>query len=275
MSASIFTSAGSTTRIDQLDAYFRASVMPCGNLEACRLSALRKGHCFSAVQLPHVGAAYDLIRDGRPWRIAVCGQEAGGAKDDTSIIARSPRVSHWGRTVSFAGRNPHMQGTTNALRLLFGLPLSAAHRDDNIVIDGQTRHIFDAFALINALTCSATAAATGKNGKPTREMKSNCIEHLRATVRILCPTVLVVQGNVAQGMLREAFPDMQLPAPTVGLIPSLGTVVAMLAHPSARPDPRRARERMDWADLESPYLREEVAPLLTGLSKHLLKRSTP
>jgi hypothetical protein len=74
--------------------------------------------------------------------------------------------------------------------------------------------------------------------------------------------------------LREAFPDMRLPAPTAGLIPSLGTVVAMLAHPSARPDPRRARERMDWADLDSPYLREEVAPLLTGLATLLLERET-
>jgi uracil-DNA glycosylase len=262
---------GELIRAAQLDAYFQANVLRCGNLESCRLSAQLKGHCFSAVQLPHVGELYDIKRNGRPWRIVVCGQEAGGPKGDESILKRSPRMSHWGRTVSFAGRNPHMQGTTNALRLLFGLPLSSEAEDDYIDVDGERRHVFDAFCLINALSCSATAAATGKNGKATREMKRNCVEHLRATVQILCPTVLVVQGNIARGMLAEAFPDLEQSRPTLGLIPSLGTAVAMLAHPSARPDPRRgARARMDWADLTSPYLREDVAPLLAGLSRRLV-----
>ena len=269
----VFTSnaAGSKNRVEQLDAYFSQNVLRCGHLGSCRLSAERKGHCFNAVQLPHVGAIYDLSHNGRPWRIAVCGQEAGRAKGDGSIAARSPRMSAWGRNVSFAGRNPHMQGTTSALRLLFGLPLSSEPRDDLIVVDGEYRHIFDAFALINALSCSSTAAATGKNGKPTREMKRNCVQHLRATVQILRPTVLVVQGSVAQNMLKQAFPDMQVRSKG-GWIPGLDTLVPMLSHPSARPDPRRGdRTRLDWADLDSPYLREEVALLLTELSLHLLK----
>ncbi len=223
------------------------------------------------MQLPHVGALYDLSHNGHPWRIAVCGQEAGRAKGDGSIAGRAPRMSQWGRDVSFAGRNPHMQGTTSALRLLFGQPLSSEAKDDFIIIDGERRHLFDAFALINALSCSSTKAAAGKNGKPSREMKRNCIEHLRATIKILRPTVLVVQGNVAQNMLREAFPDMRQ-AGNAAWIPSLETLVPMLSHPSARPDPRRGdRTRLDWADLDSPYLHEEVAPLLTGIS-HLMRK---
>jgi hypothetical protein len=271
MTAFTSSAAGARRRIEQLDAYFRENVLHCGHLGACRLSAERKGHCFNPVQLPHVGAAYDLAHEGRPWRIAVCGQEAGGAKGDVSIVARSPRMSRWGRERSFAERNPHMQGTTSALRLLFGLPLGSHPRGENIIVDGQYRHLFDAFALINALSCSSTAAATGKNGKPTREMKRNCVGHLRATVQILRPTVLVVQGSVAQNMLRSAFPDMQL-REMGGWIPSLNTFAPMLSHPSARSDPRRGdRTRLDWADLGSPYLREVVAPLLTQLSRHLLK----
>jgi hypothetical protein len=267
----VFTSNARSRLTAQLDAYFRGNVMRCGHMGTCRLSAERQGYCFNPVQLPHVGAIYDLAHNGRPFRIAVCGQEAGGAKGDDSIATRSPRMSKWGRDVPFAGRNPHMQGTTSALRLLFGLPLGSDPWDENIVVDGAYRHLFDAFALINALTCSSTAAARGKNGKPTREMKRNCVQHLRATVQILRPTVLVVQGAVAQKMLSQAFPDMQV-RPKGGWIPVLDTLVPLLSHPSARPDPRRGdRTRLDWADLDSPYLREEVAPLLTGLSRHLLK----
>ncbi len=178
-------------------------------------------------------------------------------------------MSAWGRAVPFAGRNPHMQGTTNALRLLFGLPLSGDPRDDNIIVDGAYRHIFDGFALINALSCSATTAATGKNGKPTREMKRNCVEHLRATVKILRPTVLVCQGAIAQKMLQEAFPDIQV-RERGAWIPSLNVLAPLLSHPTARPDPRRRdRTRLDWADLASPYLRDAVAPLLTGLYRVL------
>jgi hypothetical protein len=269
----VFTSnaVGAKRRVEQLDAYFRENVFRCGHLGACQLSAERKGYCFNPVQLPHVGAVYDLAHEGRPWRIAVCGQEAGGAKGDVSIIARSPRMSAYGRNKSFAERNPHMQGTTSALRLLFGLPLGSHPRDENIIVDGQYRHLFDAFALINALSCSSTAGPTGKNGKPTREMRSNCVAHLRATVQILRPTVLVVQGSVAQSMLKQAFPDIQV-RPKGAWIPGLDTLAPMLSHPSARSDPRRGeRTRLGWADLASPYLREVVAPLLTGLSRHLLK----
>ena len=218
----VFTTnaADGMSRIERLDAYFRANVLQCANLEAYRLSAERKGYCFNAVQLPHVGLAYDLSHNGRPWRIAVCGQEAGGAKDDLSIIKRSPRMSKWGRDVSFTGRNPHMRGTTSALRLLFGQPLGSDPRDETVMVDGEPRHLFDVFTLINALSCSSTAAATGKNGKATRDMKRNCVQHLRAAVQILRPTVLVVQGSIAGKMLREAFPDLQMRPRGVAWIPA-------------------------------------------------------
>jgi hypothetical protein len=267
-----FTSNGFKRVVEPLDAYFRDNVFGCRHMASCQMSAERKGHCFNAVQLPHVGELYDLSHEGRPFRIAVCGQEAGGAKGDGSIAGRSSRMSKWGRDKSFSERNPHMQGTTSALRLLFGLPLSSETRDDLIIVNGEYRHLFDVFALINALTCSSTAAATGKNGKPTREMKRNCVEHLRATVQILRPTVLVVQGKVAAEMLKQAFPDMQV-RPKGGWIPGTDTFVPFLSHPSARPDPRRGdRARLDWADLDSPYLLDEVAPLLSGLSRHLLQQ---
>jgi hypothetical protein len=272
MTAPVFTSnaTGSKNRIEQLDAYFRDNVVRCGHLESCRLSAERQGYCFNAVQLPHVGVTYELSHNGRPWRIAVCGQEAGRAQVPGSIASRSA----WGpRAVPFVQRNLHMQGTTNALWLLFGLPLSVDPWDDNIIVDGEYRHIFDAFALINALSCSSTAGRTGKNGKATGDMKRNCVAHLRATVQILRPTVLVVQGNIAQGMLREAFPDIQV-RPKGAWIPGLNTLAPMLSHTSARPDRRRGdREHLAWGKLDSPYLHEVVAPLLSGLSRYLMREA--
>jgi hypothetical protein len=268
--------AGSKRAIEQLDAYFGQNVVGCGHMGSCRLSAERKGFCFNPTQLPHVGAAYDLSGDGRPWRIAVCGQEAGKPIPYRSIAERSPGMSAGGRTKPFTERNPHMQGTTNALRLLFGRPLSPDPKDENIIINGEYRHIYDAFALINALSCSSTVAAAGKNGKATTEMKRNCVEHLRATVQILRPTVLVVQGNIAGGMLRKAFPSMQVFGKTGGLIPGLGTAVALLSHPSARDDWRRGergeRTHLKWAALDSPYLHDVVAPILAGLFCRHIKR---
>jgi hypothetical protein len=84
--------------------------------------------------------------------------------------------------------------------------------------------------------------------------------------------VLVVQGNVAHKMLSEAFPDLERMGGTGGLIHSLGAAVAMLSHPSARSDHRRGdQEHLAWARLDSPYLHEVVAPLLTGLSRYLLR----
>ena len=262
--------AGSKRLIEQLNAYFQRNVIPCDHLTVCRSSAERKDLCFNAGQFPHVGSVYDLSGDGRPWRIAICGQEAGRKQPYRTIAERSPAMSAWGRKVSFAGRNKHMQGTTNALRLLFGLPLSSEPGDDFILVDGERRHIFDAFALINALSCSAMTAAVGKNGKPTREMQRNCVEHLRATVMILRPTVLVSQGDPAQRMLWNAFPDLEARGHGVWMIRRLNTLVVPLAHPSARDDPRRgARTVLNWANLASPYLRDEVAPLLREVHRRM------
>jgi hypothetical protein len=261
------SASGSKRIIEQLDAYFRAEVVGCDHLASCRLSAARKGLCFNAAQLPHVGAAYDLSGNGRSWRIAVCGQEVGRAQTGPrSIAERSPITSAKGRVTPFAARNPHMQGTTNALRLLYGRPLSLDSRDDLILVNGEYRHIYDTFALINALSCSATPGETGKNGRSTSEMKRNCVRHLRATVQILRPTILVVQGNTAAEMLRAAFPDIEVLGETGVRIPSLNTIAATLPHPSARRDTRRgARADLAWAALNSPYLHAVVAPLLSGL----------
>ena len=84
--------------------------------------------------MSHVGRRFDLVRGGKPLRVLVVGQESGLPKDP-----RSP----WGRKVGMEarhqqihevtglqkryyaepgheGRNPHMRGTTSALRTVFG-----------------------------------------------------------------------------------------------------------------------------------------------------------
>jgi hypothetical protein len=83
--------------------------------------------------MSHVGRRYDLAIGGRPLRVVVVGQESGWPK--------GPGARRWGRRVSLetryevvhdisglqrryraegghSGRNPHMRGTTQALRVV-------------------------------------------------------------------------------------------------------------------------------------------------------------
>lgn len=54
------------------------------------------------------------------------------------------------------GRNPHMRGTTSALRILFGNGLGADWEGEFVTtVNGERFHVFDAFALVNVLLCSA------------------------------------------------------------------------------------------------------------------------
>ncbi len=78
----------------------------------------------------------------------------------------------------YQARNPHMRGTANVLRLLFGIPLGADHNSEFMMIEGERIHIFDAFALVNYLLCSAVSA----DGR-MRGLAARTTEYLR----IICP----------------------------------------------------------------------------------------
>ncbi len=49
------------------------------------------------------------------------------------------------------------------------------------------------FALVNRLLCAAHLAGTS-TGKSTKTMLNNCERHFQATLEILEPTIVVIQG---------------------------------------------------------------------------------
>jgi hypothetical protein len=182
-----------------LDQYLTAKVLAaefvCTHYRECRLS---HAETFYEGQLHHLGRFYDLLFDGSPLRIVVVGQEYGHEPARVDSQARYDMTMHSGLDCRFkAGdgykaRNPHMRGTTNVLRLLFGIPLGIDHDSEFMMIDGERIHIFDAFALANYLLCSAVSADGRMRGSATRTMMENCQGHFRQVMRILEASVVVV-----------------------------------------------------------------------------------
>jgi hypothetical protein len=121
--------------------------------------------------MSHVGRHFDLEIGGRPLRIVIVGQESGWPK--------GPGARRRGRRVTLEkryeivhdvtgqerryyaepghpGRNPHMRGTTQALRIIFGKGPGTRFEDEFVTPSkGRAFHIFDGFALVNRLLCSA------------------------------------------------------------------------------------------------------------------------
>lgn len=189
------------SRIRQLDQYIRHNLLAdgeftCKHYKACRTSG---PDFFYEGQMSHVGEHYDLTVNGRELRIVVVGQEYGQAYRLVDLKARTAMIDGSAKK-GFAKRNPHMAGTTSILRLLLGRQAGKDGEGERLFQDrAQTGHIFDGFALVNYLLCSAlTDPPKGMNagrGRSTREMHRNCAEHFLATLEILEPTVIVAEGQ--------------------------------------------------------------------------------
>jgi uracil-DNA glycosylase len=159
-----------------------------------------------------------------------------------------------------------MRGTTSVLRLLFGLPLSTEHNSEFLVIDGERHHLFDSFALVNYLLCSAIPANGRMQGLATPTMKKNCGEHFREAICILEPLVIVVQGKTFWPWVRSAFDDVRHEEHEVytARVASMQSFIAAFTHPSA-PFPH------NWGtNDQTPYLLQTVAPSIAWIRHQLL-----
>lgn len=219
---------------------------------------------------PTSGAHYDLHLDGRPLRVVVVGQEYGAPRPgiDPSRISMAERYQkvHDGSGLerryyadgTHSARNPHMRGTTAALRVIFGEAPGSDWEQEFLESAGGDRfHLFDAFSLVSVLLCS-NFGATKNTGASTKTMRRNCLKHFAATMQILEPTLMVLQGEGVQDWIAPVLGLMDERAPHLAETQVAGNrvLVCRFSHPAARGS-------LSWGNRpDVPYLREVVEPTL-------------
>ncbi|MCB0063527.1 MAG: hypothetical protein KDE19_15500 [Caldilineaceae bacterium] len=260
-------------RYAALAAYYEQSVLRgetflCRHCTACKASYTTEDGRYSEGQLNAPGTHYDLTVDGKPLRIVVVGQESGTGLAHTTMADRRAAIAHTAAEQRFvaepghAARTQHMKGITNVLRLLFGKGLGTNYADEFIELeDGRAVHLLHCFALVNYLLCSAHSTKRSKRGESTTTMRRNCNEHFRATLEILEPTVVIVEGKAMWPNVRRAFDSI---AVVDGVIhrATLGQremFVLSFTHPSAM-------HPYNWGvNASAPYLLETVVPMIREL----------
>lgn len=267
-------------RVRLLNAYFESAVLKgrqflCNSFLEC--SASHRGQ-FLEGQLHHVGRHFDLKENGVPLRIVVVGQEYGHGPKHVSLTDRHDTILSFGTERRFkaerrfSARNPHMRATTSLLRLLVGRAPGADYEGEFIPIGKTSTHLFETFALVNFLLCSAIGAGRsgdpaspafrgGGRGQATPTMWRNCARHFRAALEILDPTVVVLQGRSVERHLGPAFDGREAAHATLPVerlkVGQRSALLVRFSHPSAHPP-------NGWGtNAEQPYLLHTVAPAVS------------
>lgn len=249
-------------RIETLDKYFQENVMcdgrfVCQSFLACRQS---HPHDFYEGQLHHIGEGYDCYISSLPFRIAIVGQEYGHAPRLVSMAARRNMIlKETGLEKVFTQRNPHMRGTTSALRILFDLFNENDSRSEFIEGGGERLHIFDTFAMVNYLLCSAIRQGEGSRGHATQTMLKNCQRHFYFSLTTLQPNVIIVQSKGFSKFILETFDSKRQLTNELFEVRLHGhrSIVVTLSHPST---PSNSH---NWGRSHTtPYLESTVKPAL-------------
>lgn len=266
--------AQSAARLSALQAYYTQNVLRSGDFICEHAAACRDSYagCFVPAQLNAPGPCYDLTADGTPFRVVIIGQETGTRHAHIGVDQRLQnmrRVAHELRYRAdgvHSARTQHIKGVTSALRLLFGKGLGEAYADEFVhFADGTRHHIFDCFALVNYLLCSAVSTTRSKRGESTATMRRNCNAHFRATLEILEPTVIIAQGKSFWPNVRRTFDRVEEIDANLYRV-GLGGCTALAAsftHPSAM-------HPHNWgSNTQMPYLLETVVPTIARLREQL------
>lgn len=271
--------AESMRRQVELTAYMDRHVLGpdgfcCSSEAQCLASAMAQKEPidFAAGQLSHVGEFYELEEDGFPLRILVIAMETGRLDNGVTLPRRRRQVLD-SAALPPRSRNPHMVGVTHALRTLHGRPVGD-DPDGELLDFGESHnrvHMFDGYAMANVRLCTSVNAGTTKS-RPTSVMTKNCVRHLRETVRILEPTVCVVQGTPIPKALVPIVTSRRKVAPHLAevTIGGVQTLMAEFSHPTAYADLNWGR----WTNM--PYLQYTVIPTLKEARARLgLPAATP
>lgn len=257
-------------RYARIVGYLRANVLSdgafvCASEQLCRASC-RANHFYEG-QLPHLGRHYDLSINGTERRIVVVGQEYGSPHPRVTVDERTASISGTAR-YPFGQRNPHMRGTASLLRLLLGREPGADLEGEALPV-GQDASVYDGFALVNALMCSAineiSESGFSSKGRASSHMFKNCSRHLRSILDILEPTVIVAQGSSdVAWWLCHALGVERRPGIQSILLNGRPVDLYVFAHPSAGggygywgSSPRTRYLQ----DVIAPAIRENVRPM--------------
>jgi hypothetical protein len=259
----------------ELSGYLSAAVddgeeLLCASRTVCRAS-VGPGRIMVEGQATHVGSCYSLADDGRPLRILVVPKQVGGSLEhDKGRGEEHVTVEQRGAQVQTAksGRRPHprtnhMIGTGLALKVLLGLSVDGP---ETISLDGQQAHVFDCFAMANATLCSRVGADASGQGSSC--MFEGCVTHLRRTIEILKPNVIVAQGWDKTGWSpsRAVAAVLRVPLPTkntfVRADATRGTVAFVAGvHPSRH---WFTTNMTAWKELEPAFRHARASALATG-----------
>jgi hypothetical protein len=259
-------------RIARLNRYVEENLLRqnkfiCSSCTACRRSK-RPSDEFLAGTMGHVGRRFDLKTGAKPLRIVVVGQEAKDTK--VSLAERyeqvrmgSGRDRRYKAQPEHKSRNPHMRGTTSALRVIFGTGPGADYEGEFVrPATGRPFHIFDGFALLNRLLCYA-GPEKGVQARPTKTMFENCSTHLGAALDILEPTILILQGKAVSASTDRVLTKERTYSDHLyeGFRGEQRMLVCQFSHPSARGELR-------WGDdLNAPYLKVVKQTLTQALRR--------
>ena len=269
--------ASTLERQTRLDVYMREHVLSdgrflCSSGGACRgslASLARSGTqaAFHEGQLHHVGDAYDLRINRQQMRVVVVGQDYGDGparvdreQRSREVVVLSGQRRRFSASDGFDARDLALKGTTSVLRLLFGHYTGDDYDGEFIDIGERQKHIFEAFALVNFLLCSAVDAS-GPAARvvtvSTPVMQEQCTRHFKAALQILQPTVVVLLGKtplanwIAAGRVFERAKAISRTLSEARL-DGQPVLIAGFANPSARVP-------HNWgANEESRYLRTTV-----------------
>lgn len=258
-------------RLDDLQGYMSKNVLAgkdfkCSSWEACE-SSIGDTCSFTEGQLSHVGKHFDLRRGFKEVRVVVVGQEVGATGHPRTTLAERYRTIHDGNGMKkrfgsdgvHKRRNPHMRGTTLALRTILGTGAGIERDGESVDISGEQVHIFDCFALVNRLICSAHLTGTS-TGQSTKTMLDNCERHFQATLEILEPTIVVLQGvRMWRWSKRVLVPKRKLSDHlTECSINGKRTLVCAFSHPSSY-----GKKPTRWDSPNATYFQEIVYPTLS------------
>jgi hypothetical protein len=255
----------SARRLAELTAYMEHHVLGpagfcCSSATLCRASAMaqKEPADFAAGQLSYLGSVYDIEEDGVPLRILVIAMETGRTDEGVTLSMRRRQILE-SAALSPRQRNQHMVGVTHALRSLHGRSIGDDPSGELLQFAGapDRTHMFDGYAMANVRLCTSVKAGT-TNSYPTATMTANCVRHLKETIRILQPTVCVVQSKDIPKALKPIVSYRRALTPHLAEVEIGGllTLMAEFSHPTAWGEQNWGR----WTNM--PYLYGTVIPTL-------------